>query len=91
MLTLYLLNIVERVTSVPWLLLELAYYTLWTLLYLIAAILVAETHQGAYVAGAVFGFMAMVTYGVGAWTLIFAIRSGVGTTKTEPEDYNAML
>lgn len=77
LLVFYVFHVVERYFRIPWIQIELIFCALWTVLYLIAAILAATVPQsGAYTSAAFFGFCAMVAYGYDAWLKFKAHKSG---------------
>lgn len=76
MLIFYIFHVVEKFFKIPWLKIEFVFYALWTLLYLIAAILAVTFNSGAYTAAGFFGFLAMVVYGYDAFLKYQLIRSG---------------
>lgn len=77
-LVLYLFHFVEKFSKIPWLKIEFVFCTVWTVLYLLAASLVADFARNteAFGVAAVFGFCAMVAYGYDAWLKYHASRSG---------------
>ncbi|XP_023235391.1 plasmolipin-like [Centruroides sculpturatus] len=97
LLVMYLFHIIEKIHFIPWILGEFVYCAIWTLFYCIAAIVVAAKASGddAYAAAAVFGFIAMVIYGVDAFLKYKAWRRGdiaqgervVSTTTTTQTAY----
>ncbi|XP_044742388.1 CKLF-like MARVEL transmembrane domain-containing protein 7 [Chrysoperla carnea] len=76
LLAFYLFHVIEKFFKIPWLKLEFFYCTIWTLLYLIAAIFAASFGSDAYVAAAFFGFCAMVVYGYDAWLKWQGVQAG---------------
>ncbi|XP_075213308.1 CKLF-like MARVEL transmembrane domain-containing protein 4 [Lycorma delicatula] len=78
LLVLYVFHAIEKFHMIPWLKVELIYFLLWALLYLIAATLAAALtgHSAAFGCAAFFGFCALVVYGYGAFLKYEAIRSG---------------
>lgn len=76
----YLFHLVERTSFIPWLLIEFAFNTLWTIFYVVASACVADysarfTDMDAYAAAAFFGFGAMAVYGADAFIKFRAWRN----------------
>jgi uncharacterized membrane protein len=76
LLVFYLFHVIERFFRIPWIQIELIFCALWTLFYLIAAILISTVNSGACTAAAFFGFCAMIAYGYDTWLKFTAHRSG---------------
>ncbi|KAJ8929300.1 hypothetical protein NQ314_018007, partial [Rhamnusium bicolor] len=76
LLALYLFHIVERFYRIPWLKIEFLFCAIWALFYLIASCLAVTFAVEAYIAAGVFGFLAMVVYGIDAFLKLKAIQSG---------------
>ncbi|XP_023954139.1 CKLF-like MARVEL transmembrane domain-containing protein 4 [Bicyclus anynana] len=77
LLGLYLFHIVEKFYKIPWLKIEFVFTALWTLLYLIAAILVGTAYyDNAHTAATFFGSVATVAYALDAVLKFTAVRAG---------------
>lgn len=76
LLVFYIFHVIERFFRIPWIQIELIFCGIWTVLYLIAAILVSTVNASSYTAAAFFGFCAMVAYGYDTWLKFNAHRSG---------------
>jgi len=76
MLIFYMFHVVERFFKIPWLKVELGFYALWTLLYLLASTLAVTFHPTSYAIAGFFGFLAMITYGYDAWTKFQLVKAG---------------
>lgn len=78
LLVMYLLHVIEKFHVIPWLMLEFGFYALWSFFYFTAAI--AAAVQGpvssALAAGAFFGFVSMIVYGVDAFFKFRGWRAG---------------
>ncbi|CAH0726389.1 unnamed protein product, partial [Brenthis ino] len=72
----YLFHIVEKFYKIPWLKIEFVFTALWTLLYLLAAILVVTVGDSAHSAAAFFGFVATAAYAMDAFVKYRAARGG---------------
>ncbi|CAH2105133.1 unnamed protein product [Euphydryas editha] len=72
----YLFHMVEKFYRIPWLKIEFVFTALWTLLYLIAAILAVTVHDDPHSAAAFFGFTATLAYAVDAYLKWRAARAG---------------
>ncbi|XP_012261261.1 uncharacterized protein LOC105689080 [Athalia rosae] len=74
----YVFHIIEKFHKIPWLKIELVFCLIWTACNLLAASLVAGDARidDALAAAAVFGFLAMVAYGIDAWLKFMAIKRG---------------
>ncbi|XP_034829091.1 CKLF-like MARVEL transmembrane domain-containing protein 4 [Maniola hyperantus] len=77
LLGLYLFHLVEKFYKIPWLKIEFVFTAVWTLLYLIAAILVGTAYyDDAHTAAAFFGSVATVAYALDAVVKFLAVRAG---------------
>lgn len=74
----YLFHVIEKLHKIPWLLGEFGYCAIWTLLYLIASLVVSVSGgaESSWAAGGFFGFVAMVLYGIDAFLKFRAWRNG---------------
>ncbi|XP_046961627.1 CKLF-like MARVEL transmembrane domain-containing protein 4 [Vanessa cardui] len=72
----YLFHIVEKFYKIPWLKIEFVFTALWTLLYLIAAILAVTVHDNPHSAAAFFGFSATLAYALDAFLKWRGVRAG---------------
>ncbi|XP_059058992.1 CKLF-like MARVEL transmembrane domain-containing protein 4 [Achroia grisella] len=72
----YLFHMVEKFYKIPWLKIEFVFCALWTLLYLLAAILATTVHDNPHSAAAFFGFVATAAYAVDAFLKWRAVRGG---------------
>lgn len=76
MLIFYMFHVVEKFFKIPWLKIELGFYALWTVLYLLASILAVTFNSSAYIVAGFFGFLAMIVYGYDAWVKYQLVRAG---------------
>ncbi|RWS29365.1 MARVEL domain-containing protein 1-like protein [Leptotrombidium deliense] len=88
LLCLYLFHIIEKLHTFPWLLAEFFYCLLWSVMYLIASIVIC-VQGGVYAAAGFFGFLAMSLYSMDAFLKYKAhkngeIAQGERTTTTNP-------
>nr|XP_022899886.1 uncharacterized protein LOC111413225 [Onthophagus taurus] len=63
-LLLLLIRIMDLDTKInlPWMKIEFGYCVIWSIFYLITAALVIDTNVDGYIAGGVFGLLAMILY-----------------------------
>lgn len=83
MLVLYLFSVVQSATTIPWVIIDLVFNCIWALLHLIASILVIKHSIAAFIAAAVFGFMATAAYIIGAGLLSRSCKIGTAP-RVEP-------
>ncbi|CAG9784748.1 unnamed protein product [Diatraea saccharalis] len=76
LLGMYLFHLVEKFYKIPWLRMEFGFCTLWTFLYLLAAILAVTVHDNPHSAAAFFGFVAMFAYAIDAYVKWRAVQGG---------------
>ncbi|XP_063700389.1 CKLF-like MARVEL transmembrane domain-containing protein 4 [Culicoides brevitarsis] len=76
MLIFYIFHVVEKFFRIPWLKIELGFYAVWTLMYLIASCLAVTFYPTAYVVAGFFGFLAMVIYGYETFLKWQLVQSG---------------
>ncbi|KAM3959127.1 MARVEL domain-containing protein 1 [Aphomia sociella] len=72
----YLFHMVEKFYKIPWLKMEFGFCSIWTLLYLIAAILATTVHDNPHSAAAFFGFVATLAYAIDAYLKWREVRAG---------------
>ncbi|XP_045510815.1 CKLF-like MARVEL transmembrane domain-containing protein 4 [Colias croceus] len=72
----YLFHIVEKFYKIPWLRIEFIFTAVWTLLYMIAAILAVTVGDNPHSAAAFFGFAAMLAYAIDAFLKFRLVRAG---------------
>lgn len=72
----YLFHIVNKFYKIPWLKIEFVFNALWTLLYLLAAILVVTVGDNAHSAAAFFGFVATLAYSIDTFLKFRAVKAG---------------
>lgn len=76
MLIFYTFHVVEKFFRIPWLKIELGFYGIWVLMYLIASCLAVTFGTGAYTAAGFFGFLAMIIYAYDAFLKYQLVRAG---------------
>ncbi|XP_013787640.1 MARVEL domain-containing protein 1-like [Limulus polyphemus] len=78
LLIFYLFHVIEKTHIIPWLLVELVYCGVWTIFYLIAALVVSVNgrYDNAWAAAGFFGFVAMLLYGTDTFLKYKAWRTG---------------
>jgi hypothetical protein len=76
MLVFYIFHVVEKFFRIPWLKIELGFYVLWMILYLIASCLAVTFNVTAYTVAGFFGFLAMIVYGYDAWLKYQLVKTG---------------
>ncbi|XP_056635386.1 CKLF-like MARVEL transmembrane domain-containing protein 4 [Diorhabda sublineata] len=76
LLAFYLFHLIEKLYRVPWLKLEFVYCCIWTGFYMIASSLAVSYNSEAYIVAGVFGFCAMVVYGIDAFLKYKAVQNG---------------
>ncbi|KAL0273948.1 UNVERIFIED_CONTAM: hypothetical protein PYX00_006505 [Menopon gallinae] len=75
MLVLYIFHVTDKLSIIPWLMIEFCFCALWTFFYLLAASLAAGYGiDEGFAAAAFFGFVAMVLYGCDAFLKFVQIK-----------------
>ncbi|XP_076331326.1 CKLF-like MARVEL transmembrane domain-containing protein 8 [Tachypleus tridentatus] len=78
LLVFYLFHVIEKMSFIPWIRLELAYCGIWTVLSFIAALVVSVkgTQDDAWAAAGFFGFLTMFLYGADTYYKYKAWKRG---------------
>uniref|UniRef100_T1IV20 MARVEL domain-containing protein n=1 Tax=Strigamia maritima TaxID=126957 RepID=T1IV20_STRMM len=89
LLLIHVFDVPRQLATVPWLIIEIIACSLWTLLYTIAASLVAAyaSHISEFGIAAFVGFAATIAYGYNAYITICKFRSNY-TDTNQPNDTN---